>query len=86
MRASIRKLKSKFTSKMNSSLRGAPKKARKTDGAKNLTQSVSRWMDRSKDFIGTLPTVNELREEFADWHSFEPLDLNELNINGSSFA
>jgi hypothetical protein len=41
-------------------------------------QSISKWMDRSKDFVSTLPTLTELREEFADWHSFEPLHLEEL--------
>lgn len=55
------------------------KKAR-TRAIKN---SISKWMDRSKDFIGTLPTAKELREEFADWHSFEPLHPNEIALSGA---
>jgi hypothetical protein len=53
-------------------------KRRKKARTKAIKSSVTRWMDRSKDFVGTLPTVNELREEFADWHSFEPIDLHEI--------
>lgn len=45
----------------------------------SVQESISKWMDRSKDFVSTLPTLSELREEFADWHSFEPIHLEELN-------
>lgn len=45
----------------------------------SVQKSISKWMDRSKDFVSTLPTLNELRDEFADWHSFEPIHLEELN-------
>jgi len=44
----------------------------------SVQNSISKWMDRSKDFVSTLPTMTELREEFADWHSFEPIHLEEL--------
>jgi hypothetical protein len=54
------------------------KKARTKAIKNSVKNSVTRWMGRSKDFVGTLPTVNELREEFADWHSFEPIDLHEI--------
>ena len=46
----------------------------------SVQKSISKWMDRSKDFVSTLPTLNELREEFADWHSFEPLHLDEISM------
>ena len=45
----------------------------------SMSKSISKWMDRSKDFVSTLPTLNELRDEFADWHSFEPIHLEELS-------
>jgi hypothetical protein len=56
-------------------------KRRKKARTKAIKNSVSRWMDRSKDFVGTLPTLNELREEFADWHSFEAIDPEEIGLS-----
>jgi len=45
-----------------------------------ITRSLSSLLDRSKDFVSTLPTLNELREEFADWHSFEPIAIGDLSV------
>ncbi len=45
----------------------------------SMQASVTKWVDRSKDMVSDLPTLTELREEFADWHSFEPMHLDELN-------
>ena len=45
----------------------------------SVQKSISKWMDRSKGFVSTLPTMAELRDEFADWHSFEPIHLEELS-------
>lgn len=55
----------------------------KKNRTRSIRNSVSRWMDRSKDFLGTLPTAKELREEFADWHSFEPIDPRELGLSAA---
>lgn len=74
MKASIRKIKSKLD---RSVLRTKKSKAR------TIPSSIGAWMDRSKDFIGTLPTSKELREEFADWHSFEPIHPSEIALNGA---
>lgn len=55
------------------------RKIRPRDRAEAVQKSISKWMDRSKDFVSTLPTLNELRDEFADWHSFEPIGLGEIS-------
>ena len=72
--------------KINHQLKGAKKKIsgklRTADRSAamqlSVQNSISKWMDRSKEFVSTLPTLNELREEFADWHSFEPIHVEEL--------
>jgi hypothetical protein len=59
--------------------RGIRRRRRRAPAPSSVQKSILKWMDRSKDFVSTLPTLNELRDEFADWHSFEPIHLDELS-------
>lgn len=74
MKRSIQKIKRAHT-KISGKLRARDRTAAMQA---SVQKSISKWMDRSKDFVSTLPTLNELRDEFADWHSFEPIPLEEL--------
>jgi hypothetical protein len=74
MKRSIQKIKTAHR-KISRKIRA---KDRTVAAHASVQRSISKWMDRSKDFVSTLPTLNELREEFADWHSFEPIHLDEL--------
>lgn len=48
------------------------------------TKSAKRWVDRSKHKItSSLPTLDELREEFMDWDTFKPFSLNDLDTTVS---
>jgi len=75
MKRSIQKIKNAHK-KISRKIRA---KDRSTAVQASVQKSISKWMDRSKDFVATLPTLNELRDEFADWHSFEPMHLDELS-------
>ena len=74
MNRSIQRIKSAHT-KISKKIRA---RDRTTAVKTSVSRSIATWMDRSKDFVSTLPTITELREEFADWHSFEPIHLEEL--------
>ena len=54
----------------------SPKKRKASRAIRN---SVSLWMDRSKDFVSTFPTLTELREELTDWNSYDRVNLRELS-------
>jgi hypothetical protein len=48
--------------------------------AKDNSKRIVLWMEKSVNFVSTLPTITEIREELADWHSFEPLDPREFSM------
>jgi hypothetical protein len=68
MKRSIRKLKQALDAGRKVVRRG--KRAR----ARALRDSVARWTELSRD----IPTAEDLRNEFADWKSFDPIPLDEI--------
>jgi hypothetical protein len=75
MKHSIRKMKNAHK-RISQHLQ--TKTPQKTE-AKKTKRAFGAWADRSREFMTTLPSLTEMREEFADWHSFERLSVNELN-------